>query len=93
MVSSASARGIATKYRLGRVSEAAQAAEGLAALPPQARMDELPITIDHALDAHSLPGQHRDPFDRILIAQAQCERIPVVTFDPVFETYNVDVVG
>jgi len=39
--------------------------------------------------AGGLPGPHRDPFDRMLIAQAQLERTPVITIDPVFKDYGV----
>jgi len=43
-----------------------------------------PISLDHALRAGSLAGAHRDPFDRILIAQSRIEKLPVVTKDPVW---------
>jgi PIN domain nuclease of toxin-antitoxin system len=39
-----------------------------------------------------LPSHHRDPFDRLLIAQAQVERLPIVTADPSFADYDVTVV-
>jgi PIN domain nuclease of toxin-antitoxin system len=44
------------------------------------------------LRAGGLPGPHKDPFDRMLIAQAQLERMPVVTDDPIFRHYGVRVV-
>ncbi|CAN5320303.1 hypothetical protein BH20GEM2_BH20GEM2_19260 [soil metagenome] len=53
-------------------------------------MDVLPITLDHALAAGSLPGLHRDPFDRMLIAQSQLEGVPVVTLDPAFSQYSIE---
>ena len=49
----------------------------------------LPISLEHAQTAGSLPGPHRDPFDRTLIAQAQLERIPIVSIDEVFDAYVV----
>lgn len=49
----------------------------------------LPITIGHALAVRDLPLHHSDPFDRILIAQAQCEEMTLVTADPAIEAYNV----
>jgi PIN domain nuclease of toxin-antitoxin system len=52
----------------------------------------LPISLDHALAAAALPGPHRDPWDRIMIAQAQAERLSVVTVDHVFSDYGVPVV-
>jgi len=52
----------------------------------------LPITAEHAEAAGKLPGPHRDPWDRILIAQAGTEGLAVVTVDRVFADYNVPVV-
>ena len=49
----------------------------------------LPITIDHALAAGALPLHHKDPFDRMLIAQATLESLTIVTRDPRFEPYGV----
>ncbi|MGH8658020.1 MAG: type II toxin-antitoxin system VapC family toxin [Gammaproteobacteria bacterium] len=50
------------------------------------------ISLPHALAAGRLPGPHKDPFDRMLIAQAQLEGFTVVTSDPVFQRYRVPVV-
>ena len=50
---------------------------------------ELPITIDHAVRAGLLPGHHHDPFDRILIAQAQSLNVPILSADKVFDRYDV----
>ncbi|HEY0836289.1 MAG TPA: type II toxin-antitoxin system VapC family toxin [Azospirillum sp.] len=55
----------------------------------QARIGVLAITLDHALAAGRLPGPHRDPWDRILMAQAASEGLRVVTVDPVFADYGV----
>jgi len=51
----------------------------------------LPVTIEHALHVYTLPLHHRDPFDRILIAQCQIESMPIVTADPVIAQYGVSV--
>jgi PIN domain nuclease of toxin-antitoxin system len=51
----------------------------------------LPISLDHALAAAELPGPHRDPWDRIMMAQAIVERCQMVTADPVFTDYGVPV--
>ena len=56
------------------------------------RFEVLPISVEHALAAGQLPGPHRDPFDRMLMAQAQIERASVVTVDPVFKDYGLAVV-
>lgn len=92
LVSSASAWEIATKHRLGRLPEAEEVARELPRLLREARFSTLPITLEHALAAGGLPGPHRDPFDRMLIAQAQLEAVPVVTADVAFERYDVRLV-
>jgi PIN domain nuclease of toxin-antitoxin system len=48
------------------------------------------ITHQHALAAGGLPPHHRDPFDRMLIAQAQLEGLPIMTADAAFEMYDVE---
>ena len=53
------------------------------------RFRPLPITVVHGLAAGVLPQHHRDPFDRMLIAQAQLERLTVVTHDPQFQPYGI----
>jgi len=53
---------------------------------------ELAITSDHAERAAALPLHHRDPFDRMLIAQAQLERLTIITVDRVFAHYDVDLI-
>lgn len=49
----------------------------------------LPITFEHAIAVRSLPPHHNDPFDRMLVAQAQCENLTLVTVDPAITAYNV----
>ncbi len=49
----------------------------------------LDITVDHALHVAQLPYHHRDPFDRMLIAQAITEGLPIISADSVFDTYSV----
>ncbi len=53
---------------------------------------ELAVTVEHAVRAASLPAIHRDPFDRLLIAQAQVEGIPILTSDTAIARYDVDVI-
>lgn len=55
-------------------------------------VDLLPITLEHAVAAAQLPGPHRDPWDRIMIAQAMLEQLRVVTVDKVFSDYGVPVI-
>ena len=53
----------------------------------------LAVSVEHAAGAARLPRHHRDPFDRMLIAQAQIESLTIVTRDETFSRYDVDVVG
>ena len=92
LVSAASAWEISTKHRLGKLPEAGDVAQRLPTYVRKARFTELPISIDHAQAAGGLPGSHRDPFDRMLIAQSKLLAIPVVTIDPVFRDYGVIVI-
>jgi len=92
LVSSASGWEISTKYRLGKLPHAEEAVRNLPSLLRRALMDVLPITIEHALAAGALPGPHRDPFDRMLIAQGQIEKLPIITSDAVFKQYSVELV-
>lgn len=55
-------------------------------------MQPLPVEMTHALQVASLPRHHNDPFDRLLIAQAQVEGVPILTSDPNIARYDVDIV-
>jgi len=92
LVSSASAWEIATKHRLGKLDLTDWDPTELPTRLARDRFDVLDISIDHALHAGLLSGAHRDPFDRILIAQSRIESVPIVTRDPVFLDYEVDVI-
>lgn len=81
VVSSASAWEIATKHRLGGLDGAEAVVHGFRAHLDRLGAEELPMRADHAILAGSLGGEHRDPFDRMLAAQALIETIPVVTGD------------
>ncbi|WP_235622427.1 type II toxin-antitoxin system VapC family toxin [Nostoc sp. PCC 7524] len=91
-VSSASAWEIATKYRIGKLSEAKQLVEQYSQILHQARFVELAITSAHAIRAGSLPIAHRDPFDRMIMAQAELESLPIITYDAVFQTGLIQVI-
>lgn len=56
------------------------------------RWTELPITARHAIRAAALPRLHGDPFDRVLIAQAQVESLPILTIDAVISQYDVETI-
>ncbi|MEM9819226.1 MAG: type II toxin-antitoxin system VapC family toxin, partial [Cyanobacteria bacterium P01_D01_bin.6] len=85
-VSSASAWEISTKYRIGKLPEAKQLVETYSQMLNQAKFIELSITNTHALRAGNLPIPHRDPFDRMLMAQAELEKLPIITYDNAFQT-------
>lgn len=91
-VSSVSAWEIATKHRIGRLPEAEDVVADLPAYLREARFSVLEISLSHALLAGVLPGPHKDPFDRMLIAQAKIEKLLVVTVDPVFQLYGLSVI-
>jgi PIN domain nuclease of toxin-antitoxin system len=55
-------------------------------------IESLPVQMGHALRVYALPEHHRDPFDRMLVAQAQSERIPILTADPLIAQYAVKVI-
>ena len=89
-VSAASAWEIATKYRLGKLPEAEATALDLAGAIAQQGFEELAITVADAERAGHLPGPHRDPFDRMLIAQALQRELMVVSIDSAFDAYGVN---
>jgi len=88
-VSAASAWEIATKVRIGKLPGAVDVAADLPGCLANQQFQSLDIAVLHAQRAGRLPGDHRDPFDRMLIAQAQIEDLPVVTNDEIFDKYGV----
>jgi PIN domain nuclease of toxin-antitoxin system len=88
-VSAATAWEIATKARLGRLPGALDVAADVGGAVASQGFIAMPVTIPHAQRAGALPGPHRDPFDRMLIAQSQMEDVPLVSAETVFDTYGV----
>jgi len=87
-VSAAVGYEIAYKQNLGRLPALPEM------LPERLRREgigTLPITLDHAIAAAALPGPHRDPWDRIMMAQALAEDCRVVTVDRIFSDYGVPI--
>lgn len=84
-VSAAVAWEIAIKKTLGKL----KAPDDLEAIMAANRFHPLPVTISHALGVMALPNHHRDPFDRLLIAQAMLEGITFVSRDQHVENYGV----
>ena len=87
-VSAASAWEIATKARLGKLVAGPLTQSLLAEVQGQGFVP-LPITVQHGAQAGSLPGLHKDPFDRMLIAQAQAENLALVSNERVFDDFGV----
>ncbi|MCS6845749.1 MAG: type II toxin-antitoxin system VapC family toxin [Caldilineales bacterium] len=56
------------------------------------RIDVLPVLMSHALFVRKLPAHHRDPFDRLLVAQSLVEGMPLITSDPLIAKYSVQVI-
>ena len=89
LVSAASAWEIATKVRLGKLPMADDLVGDFSNALKQQGFETLAVSIDHALRAGLLPGPHKDPFDRMLIAQSQAENIPILSNDLMFDSYHV----
>lgn len=89
LVSAASAWEIATKVRLGKLPAGEELVSDFAAYLANLSFTTLPISLDHAVRAGHLPGEHRDPFDRMLIAQAQAENLKIISNDRIFDDYRV----
>ena len=88
-VSAASVWEVCTKFRLGKLPDAIDLVSDFVRVIEQLGFHPLPISIEHAQRAGNLPGTHRDPFDRMLIAQAQAEDIALISNERLFDSYGV----
>jgi len=88
-ISAASAWEIATKYRLGRLPGAALIAADIAGAVASQGFTELPISIRDGQAAGGLPAVHKDPFDRVLIAQAVTAGMEIVSNEALFDAYAI----
>jgi len=82
---------ISIKYALGSLPLPAPPFEYVPSRMKSSGVQALPITHAHALQVGELPQHHRDPFDRLLIAQAQIEGLPILTSDRQFAAYKVKI--
>ena len=89
LVSAATAWEIATKHRLGKLLGAEALALDVAGEIAGQGFQELAITVADAARAGALPGHHRDPFDRMLIAQALARDLVLISNEPLFDRYGV----
>ena len=89
LISAASAWEIATKHRLGKLPSAEVLALDISRAIASQDFEELPITVEDAARAGALPGPHRDPFDRMLIAQTLSRNLLLISIEPIFDRYGV----
>ena len=89
LVSAATAWEIATKHRLGKLQDAEALALDIPGAIARQRFEELPVTVAEGIRAGELPGPLRDPFDRMLIAQALAHDLVVVSNEALFDRYGV----
>ena len=92
LLSAASSWEIAIKYSLGKLDLPQHPDEFIPARLRRDRIEALAIEHSHVLKTAGLPYHHRDPFDRLLVAQAMVLDIPIMTADPAFDLYEVQVI-
>jgi PIN domain nuclease of toxin-antitoxin system len=90
--SAASSWEVSIKYALGRLELAKPPKEIFPEQLRRQRIGSLPVEHSHAFRVAELPLHHRDPFDRLLVAQAQVERLPILSRDPALRDYDVEVI-
>jgi PIN domain nuclease of toxin-antitoxin system len=90
IVSAASAWEIATKVRIGKLPGAVEVADRFSEILVEQQFASLPISVGHARRAGLLPDEHRDPFDRMLIAQSQIEGLTLVSNERLFDRFGVE---
>ena len=88
-LSSASAWEIAIKYSIGTLKLPADPATFIPTVIQRMSLHNLDIALVHAVEAARLPQHHRDPFDRMLLAQAKIESLTLLTADSIFRKYDV----
>jgi PIN domain nuclease of toxin-antitoxin system len=89
LVSAASAWEMAIKVGLGRLPSAIDLVNDFETELRKDQFQPLAVTAVHGIRAGLLPGPHKDPFDRMLIAQAQAENLAIISNDVVFDSYGV----
>jgi len=90
-LSAASSWEIAIKYSLGKLLLPQPPREYVASRMQRSGTSGLPIQHAHTVQVAELPHHHNDPFDRLLVAQAQCEGLVMVTADERFKAYDVEI--
>ena len=90
-VSAASVWEITTKFRLGKLPHAASVAKNVPAWIEKAGFAPMPVSPEHAQLAGEWRVAHRDPFDRMLAAQAKIEKMPLATVDDLLASFPVEI--
>ena len=90
LLSAATVWEIAIKVGLSKLSLTTSYRQWMTQAIRDLNLTLLPITVQYADVQSTLPSRHGDPFDRLLVSQAIVEQIPIVSVDPVFETYGVE---
>jgi PIN domain nuclease of toxin-antitoxin system len=90
--SAVSALEIAIKVSLGKLKLPIPASDFVSSRVDDLGMTVLPIYVTHALRVASLPQYHKDPFDRLLVAQCQIERLPLMTADAAIAAYDTEII-
>ncbi len=93
LVSSASVWEITTKFRLGKLPEATEIVHNVPQWIINAGFSPLSIGVTHAQLAGEWSHHHRDPFDRMLAAQAKIEKIPLATDNAMLKTFDIEVLS
>ncbi len=91
VLAAASAWEIAIKASLGKLTLPCSVEEFVLTRSGSTEVTPLPITYLHAIESAGLPAHHKDPFDRVLVAQARLEKIPLLTADRVLTAYDVAI--
>jgi PIN domain nuclease of toxin-antitoxin system len=91
-ISVASIWEIITKVQVGKLDLPGPVGDYLSSKLKANGVSVLPLTFDHVRRLEKIPLHHRDPFDRILIAQSMAESIPLVTSDPELKKYSVEII-
>lgn len=91
-ISAASVWEIATKFRLGKLPNAVSVAKNVPMWIKRAGFQSLPVSAEHAQLAGSWEIEHRDPFDRMLAAQAKLEKMPLMSNDKAMQAFPIKLI-
>jgi PIN domain nuclease of toxin-antitoxin system len=88
-VSAVAAWEIATRFRLGKLSSASELIQDFGGYLDREKFASLPVSHEHGIRAGMLRGLHRDPFDRMLMAQAEMQKLFIVRNEKIFDQYGL----